>query len=42
MSDFFKKKPSEILFDQINEKFGDVYPQYVDELKDIIEDRDNG
>jgi hypothetical protein len=38
MSDFFKKRPSEMLYDEINEKIGDTYPHVMKELKDILEE----
>ena len=40
MNDFFKKRPSERLYDQINELIGDQYPHVMEELKDIIDEND--
>tara|TARA_A100001015_G_scaffold319085_1_gene440921 strand:+ start:3558 stop:3680 length:123 start_codon:yes stop_codon:yes gene_type:complete len=40
MSDLFKKRPSELLYDEIKTLIGDQYPHVMDELKDIIEEKD--
>ena len=40
MSDLFKKRPSEQLYDEIKEMIGQQYPHVVKELKDIIDEND--
>ena len=40
MSEFFKKRPSEQLYDEIKDLIGQQYPQVVQDLKDIIDDNE--
>ena len=40
MSEFFKKRPSERLYDEINDLIGEQYPHVMEDLKDIIDDKD--